>query len=413
MPIAERRPPEGNAMQTPPRGFTRKTIAIALGLLVLAGAAGVSLTSQASRPSGPPPGPAPVTVAAAVERTVTEWDEFSGRIQAVEHVEIRPRVAGTIDAIHFHEGQLVRAGDPLFTLDPRPYEADRARAQAALAGALARRDLALTELARARRLIDEHAIAQREFDQSEDALHEAQANVAAQQAALQSAELNLQYTAIRSPVTGRISRAEITLGNLVGSGPTAPVLTTVVSVSPVYLSFDMDEQTYQRYAAQGFAGNSGVARITVAAGLSGEDGYPHSGHIQSIDNQMDTASGTIRVRAVLDNAKGALTPGEFARVRIGGTPDARRVLIDDRAVGTDQDKKFVMVVDADNRAAYRNITLGPMVDGLRIVRSGLQKDERIVVSGLQRVRPNDVVAPTVARMGSSAPEQRPLVADRN
>ena len=331
-------------MQTRPLGFTRKSIAFAVSLAVLAGAAAVSLSSKASRTPGPQPGAAPVTVAAVVERPVTEWDEFSGRVQAVERVEIRPRVSGTIDAIEFHEGQMVRAGDLLFVLDPRPFEADRARAQAALAGALARRDLARTELARAHRLIEEHAIAQREFDQSEDALHEAEANVAAQQAALQTAELNLQYTQIRSPVTGRISRAEITLGNLVGSGPSAPVLTTVVSVSPVYVAFDMDEQTYQRYAAQGAAGNSGVSRITVAAGLSSEDGYPHRGRIQSIDNQMDTASGTIRVRAVLDNAAGTLTPGEFVRVRVGGAPDTRRLLIDDRAVGTDQDKKFVMVV---------------------------------------------------------------------
>jgi len=399
-------------MQTRPLGFTRKSIAFAVSLAVLAGAAAVSLSSKASRTPGPQPGAAPVTVAAVLERPVTEWDEFSGRVQAVERVEIRPRVSGTIDAIEFHEGQMVRAGDLLFVLDPRPFEADRARAQAALAGALARRDLARTELARAHRLIEEHAIAQREFDQSEDALHEAEANVAAQQAALQTAELNLQYTQIRSPVTGRISRAEITLGNLVGSGPSAPVLTTVVSVSPVYVAFDMDEQTYQRYAAQGAAGNSGVSRITVAAGLSSEDGYPHRGRIQSIDNQMDTASGTIRVRAVLDNAAGALTPGEFVRVRVGGAPDAPRLLIEDRAVGTDQDKKFVMVVGADNKAVYRNITLGPVVDGLRIVRTGLQKDERIVVSGLQRVRPNDVVAPTVARMGDSEPGQHPLVAVR-
>jgi multidrug efflux system membrane fusion protein len=174
----------------------------------------------------------------------------------------------------------------------------------------------------------------------------------------------------------------------------------------------MDEQTYLRYAALGAAGNSGVSRIGVAAGLASEDGYPHRGRIQSIDNQLDTASGTIRVRAVLDNAGGALTPGEFVRVRVGGAPNEERLLIDDRAVGTDQDKKFVMVVGPDNKAAYRNITLGPIVDGLRIVRTGLRKDEHIVVSGLQRVRPNDVVAPSMTSMGANGSEQRPLVAAR-
>jgi multidrug efflux system membrane fusion protein len=399
-------------MQARPRQNPRKAIVIVLGLIVLGGAAGVSFTSKASRTPGPPPGPTPVTVAPVVERAVTEWDEFSGRVQAVERVEIRPRVSGTIDAILFREGQLVHAGDPLFRIDPRPYEAERARARAALDGALARRGLARTELARAHRLIDEHAIAQREFDQSEDALHEADANVEAQQAALQSAELNLQYTAITTPVTGRISRAEITAGNLVGAGPGAPILTTVVSVSPVYLAFDMDEQTYLRYAALGAAGNSGVSRISVAAGLASEDGYPHRGRIRSIDNQLDTASGTIRVRAILDNAGGALTPGEFVRVRVGGAPNGERLLIDDRAVGTDQDKKFVMVVGPDNKASYRNITLGPIVDGLRVVRAGLHKDEHIVVSGLQRVRPNDVVAPSMTGMGSTGSEPRPLVAAR-
>jgi multidrug efflux system membrane fusion protein len=406
------RQPKEDSMQANPRQISRRTIFVIIGLIVLGGAAGISLTSKASRSPAPPPGPTPVTVAPVVERAVTEWDEFSGRVQAVERVEIRPRVSGTIDAVLFREGQLVHAGDPLFRIDPRPYEAERSRARAALDGALARRELARTELARAHRLIDEHAIAQREFDQSQDALNEAGANVEAQQAALQSAELNLQYTAITAPVAGRISRAEITVGNLVGAGPGAPVLTTLVSVSPVYLAFDMDEQTYQRYAAAGAAGNSGVSRISVAAGLSGEEGYPHQGRMKSLDNQLDTASGTIRVRAVLDNATGTLTPGEFARVRVGGAPNQLRLLIDDRAVGTDQDKKFVMVVGPDNKVAYRNITLGPIVEGLRVVRSGLQKNEHIVVSGLQRVRPNDVVAPSMTSMGGAVSEQHPLVAAR-
>jgi multidrug efflux system membrane fusion protein len=376
------------------RHFSRRTMAVSGTLVFLAVAASLSLTSHATRAPTAAATVAAVSVATVIERPVTEWDEFSGRVQAVERVELRPRVSGTIDVIHFHEGQLVKAGDLLFTIDPRPYQADLARAEAALAGAQARQALSVTERERAHRLIEEHAISQRELDQSEDALREASANVQAQEAAVQTARLNLQYTAITAPVAGRISRAEITAGNLVGAGPAAPVLSTVVSVSPVYLSFDIDEQTYLRYAAQGAIGNSGIGQIAVAAGLSSEEGYPHRGVLTSIDNQLDPSSGTVRVRALVDNPTAVLTPGMFARVRIGGAPRQNRVLIDDRSVGTDQDKKFVLVVDDANKASYRNVTLGPMVDGLRVVRDGLRPGERVVVSGLQRVRPNDVVAPT-------------------
>jgi len=396
---------------TPPQ-LSRKAIAISIGVAIVIAAATVSITSQASRPTAGAPPPAAVSVASVIERPVTEWDEFSGRVQAVEHVEIRPRVSGTIDAVHFREGQLVKAGELLFTIDPRPYQAELAHTEAALAGAQARLGLARTELDRAHRLIEEHAIAQREMDQSEGALREADANVKVQEAAVLTARLNLQYTAICSPVAGRISRAEITVGNLVSVGSTAPLLTTVVSVSPVYVDFEIDEQTYIRYASQGAVGNSGIGQIAIAAGLASEDGYPHRGYLKSIDNQLDTTSGTVRVRSVLDNADGVLTPGMFARVRMGGSPNQSRALVDDRAIGTDQDKKFVMVVDADNKVKYRAVTLGPVVDGLRIVRTGLHGDERVVVNGLQRVRPNDLVAPiTVDASGrGTTPAKSPLVA---
>jgi membrane fusion protein, multidrug efflux system len=396
---------------TPPQ-FARRAIAIAMGAAILLAAATVSFTSRANRtPATTPPAPA-VSVASVIERPVTEWDEFSGRVQAVEHVEVRPRVSGTIDAIHFREGQMVRAGDPLFTIDPRPYQAELARAEAALAAAQARLALSRTELDRAHRLIEEHAIAQRELDQSEDALREADAGVKAQEAAVLTARLNLQYTAICAPVAGRISRAEITVGNLVGAGPNAPILTTLVSVSPVYVNFEIDEQAYIRYAARGAVGNSGVDQIAVAVGLASEEGYPHHGYLKSIDNQLDTSSGTVRVRAVLDNTSGVLAPGLFARVRMGGAPDQPRLLVDDRSVGTDQDKKFVMVLEAGNQVRYRPVTLGPVTDGLRIVRTGLHKGERVVVNGLQRVRPNDVVVPTTVDIagGGTAVARPPVVA---
>ena len=395
--------------------FLRKTIAIAITIAVVGGGAAWSITSRgAAKPSGAPaaaaPAPVPVSVAAVLEQPVTEWDDFSGRIEAIERVEIRPRVAGTIDAVHFQEGQIVRQGDLLFTIDPRPYQAELARAEAAQAGAVARLALAKTELDRTRRLIDEHAVAQRELDQRENALREADASLKAAEAAVQSARLNLQYTAITAPISGRASRAEITVGNLVGAGAATPPLTTLVSVSPVFVSFEIDERTFIRYAAKGAAGNSGVERIPVSLGLASEDGYPHRGRLKAFDNRLDATSGTIRVRAVFDNPNGVLTPGMYARVRTGGSTETAAILIEDKAVGTDQDKKFVMVVDAENKVRYRGVTLGPVINGLRVVRSGLAKDERIVVNGLQRVRPNDAVTPVPVAMAGSSSQPAQLAA---
>lgn len=303
-----------------------------------------------------------------------------------------------IVAVHFEEGQLVKQGDPLFTIDPLPYQAELDRAEAVQAGAQAQLALAQTALDRSRRLIENHSIAQSELDQSNANLLEATATLKAADAAVQTAKLNLGYTEITAPVSGRVSRAEITVGNLVGAGVTAPVLTTVVSVSPVYVEFDIDEQTFLRYTANGAAGNMGLEHIPVAVGLANEEGYPREAHLKSIDNHLDTTSGTIRVRAIVDNAKGELTPGVFARVRTGGSASTAAILIDDRAIGTDQDKKYVLVVDGANKVAYREVKLGPIFNGLRVIRSGLQKGEHIVVNGLQHVQPGDVVAPTAVAM---------------
>lgn len=378
--------------------FSRSTIAIAIGVLLVIGVATVSLTGHAEKAAPATPAAMPVTVAPVIERSVTEWDDFSGRVEAIERVEIRPRVSGTIDAVHFQDGQLVKKGALLFTIDPRPYKAELARAEAARAGAQARLSLAKTELERTKRLLEDRAVAQRELDQRENALHEADANLKAADAAVLTARLNLQYTEITAPISGRVSRAEITVGNLVATGPTAPTLTTLVSVSPVYVNFEVDEPTYIRYASNGTVGNSNVNRVPVSIGLTSEDGYPRQGHVKSFDNRIDNSSGTIRVRAVFANEDGTLTPGMYARVRTGDSNAKNALLIDDKAVGTDQDKKFVMVVGADNKAIYRPVTLGPMVEGLRVVRSGLKLDERIVVNGLQRIRPNDTVAPEVVKM---------------
>ncbi|MBS0446085.1 MAG: efflux RND transporter periplasmic adaptor subunit [Proteobacteria bacterium] len=361
-------------------------------------------SSSAGTPPAAPPA-LPVSVATVTQSEVAPWDEFSGRLEAVERVDIRSRVAGTVQAVHFREGALVKSGDLLLTIDPAPYAAEADRAQAQLLAAQARAAYAKSELDRARRLLDDHAIAQREFDERANAQLESDANLRAAQAALQSARLNLGYTQVRAPVAGRVGKLEITVGNLVAAGPGAPVLTTLVSVSPIYASFDADEQVVAR-ALRETAGDGGsrsqLDRIPVRMGTSASTDLPYAGHLQLVDNQVDAKSGTVRVRAVFDNADGSLIPGQFARLQMGQVKAAPALLVNERAVGTDQNKKFVMVVAADNTVAYREVTLGANVNGLRIVTAGLKPNERIVVNGLQRVRPGAVVAPQAVAMDAKA-----------
>ena len=386
--------------------MTLTAIVIVGGAALLWATGAISFADRTAKSAITPTPPVPVSVATVIQKSVTEWDEFSGRVQPVERVEIRPQVSGLITAINFEEGQLVNKGDPLFTIDPRPFQAEVAQAQAALEGAQARLSLAKANLLRSKELFDTHTVAKNDLDQNNDAYMEADANLKSAQAALQTAQINLDYTAITSPVTGRVSRAEITVGNLVEAGANAPLLTTVVSVSPVYVEFEIDEQTYLKYSANGAEGNTGIDHIPVEMELANEEGYPHQGHLKSIDNRLDTTSGTIRVRAVFENPTGELTPGLYAKVRTAGAPAETAVLVDDRAVGTDQDKKYVMVVDSGNKVTYRTVTLGPIINGLRIVRSGLQKDERIVVDGLQIIRPNQEIIPENVAMdrNQSPPE---------
>lgn len=378
------------------RNFGRR--ALGLGTLLALVAAGYFLDGPVPSPAKPAaPLATPVDVASVIEKPVVEWNDFSGRVEAVENVEIRPRVTGTIDAVHFQEGQVVTKGAALFTIDPRPYQAALAKAQATRESAVARLSLARTELARSSKLIQERAISQREQDQHANELLEAQAALAGAQADVQAAQLNLQYTTVIAPVTGRVSRAELTVGNLVGAGPAAPVLTRIVTVSPVYVNFELDEASYIRYARNGAKGSTGVGELPVLMGLANESDYPYSGRIQSLDNQLDRHSGTLRVRAVFDNASGVLTPGMYARVRTSDGAPRAALLIDDQAIGTDQSRKYVFVVAADNRVEYREVQLGPVVDGLRVVRAGLAKGERIVVHGQQKIRPNDRVDPQTAQ----------------
>jgi multidrug efflux system membrane fusion protein len=355
-------------------------------------------------PHGPPPGadmaammnaPPPVGVAAAVSREVQLWHEFSGRLSAVDRAEIRPRVSGAIDAVHFIDGAQVAKGDLLFTIDQRPYAAEVNRAQGALASAEAQAKLSRTEAERSERLLKEKAVSQRDFDEKQNALSVAEANLKSAQAALEAAQLNLDYTEIRAPIAGRVGRAEVTEGNLVGQGQ--PVLTTIVSANPIYADFEMDEATFLEYSK--FSGKP--ENIPVELGLATETGTPHTGHIESFDNALDNASGTIRVRAVFDNEDGALVPGLFARLLVGSAAPVSAVLIDDSAIGTDQNKKFVMVVGKDNKVEYREISPGPMADGLRVVDEGLNAGEKIVVSGLQRARAGMPVKPEMVEMGAA------------
>jgi len=376
----------------------RSLIAVAIAAIL-----GVGVATSVLRPrlggeaqaTTPPPAPA-VEVAVAVGQTITEWDEFSGRLEAVDRVEIRPRVSGTIETVHFRDGAIVKKGDPLFTIDPRPYAAEVAHAEAALAAAQVRASHAQTEKVRAQRLLDDNAISRREFDERINAASETTADVRGAQAALELARLNLGYTRIVAPVSGKVSRAEITVGNLVAAGAASPPLTTVVSVSPVYAGFDVDEQSYLRYTAPGAGG--GKNDLPVYLGLANEDGHPHQGRIQSVDNRLDPHSGTIRVRAVFDNEDGRLLPGLYGKIKLGGGTPHPAVLVNDRAIGTDQGKKFVLVADKANKLAYREVDLGPTHEGLRVIRKGLEPGETIVVSGLQRVRPGDTVMPKSVAM---------------
>lgn len=368
-------------------------IAAITAVLAVAGASTTLLHSDDAQANAPAAAPAamPVSVAAVAASEVSTWDEYSGRLEAVQRVELRSRVAGAVQSVHFREGSLVKAGDLLVTIDPAPYAAEAERAQAQVVAAQARLSHAQSEQQRAARLWDERAIAQRELDERVSAARTAEADLRAAQAALQASKLQLSYTQVRAPIAGRIGRIEITPGNLVAAGPGAPVLATLVSVSPIYASFDAAE-------GPGSAARAAKGAVPVELGTAGADGTPIKGRLQLVDNQVDARSGTLRLRAVFDNADGSLMPGQFARIRLGQPSTRQALLVSERAIGTDQDKRFVMVVAPDNTAQYREVALGASVDGLRVVTKGLKEGERIVVNGLQRVRPGALVAPQVVPM---------------
>ena len=338
----------------------------------------------------------PVSVAVVTPRDMAVWTDFSGRIEAVNRVEIRPRAAGAVISTHFREGALVKQGDLLFTIDPAPYLADVDRLNAQVAAAGARLVLAAREQQRGLRLGSTDDLPQSSVDARVNEFQAAEANLHATQAELDTVKLNLGYTEVRAPIAGRAGRIDVTPGNLVPAGPTAPVLTTLVSVNPIYASFDADEQSVAAAVASLPPGgdlSDRIARIPVQLGTLETDGTPVVGHLQLVDNEVDAGSGTVRLRAVFDNADGRLMPGQFARVRLGQATTARLIAIQERAIGTDQDHRFVMVVDKDNKVAYRRVSLGGVADGLRIITAGLNPGERIVVDGLEHIQPGSLVSP--------------------
>jgi len=359
----------------------------ALGVMLALSVAVISGCSGQAAETGMPP-PPEVSAAPVLVKQVSQWDDFSGRVEAVENVDLRPRVSGYIDHVNYEEGQEVRKGDVLFTIDSRSYRAELARAQADLARARSQAELGRSEAARAKKLSDLQAISTESYEQRRSAAAEAQANVAAAQAAVDAARLNLEFTQVRAPISGRAGRALVTAGNLVSAGDSASVLTTLVSLDKMHVHFDTDERTFLHYAElarKGERPSENGAGVPVQVGLVGEEGFPHTGVVNFLDNQVDPATGTIRARALLDNADRAFTPGLFARVRVLGSGEFKAMLIDDKAVLTDQDRKYVYVVDAKGQAQRKDVELGRTADGLRIVESGLAAGDKVIVSGVQKV----------------------------
>lgn len=382
-------------------------------VLTLSGCSG---DAQAQHAAAPPPAPQ-VTVARVISRTVTDSETFSGRFEAVNHVDVRPRVTGYISSVDFTDGAIVKKGQVLFVIDPRPYQADYQRAAADLDQARAQAALAKSEQIRAVNLFAAHAISKDEFDTRTANARQSAANVEAAKAALDSAALNLTFTRVTAPITGRVSRAIVTNGNLVTDGQT--LLTTVVSLSPIYVQFNADEQaylTFEKYAENNgrkdapTSGGPDALGNAVYVGLADENGYPHEGHLVFMDNSLDAETGTIYARALLSNSDGHFVPGLFARVKLIGNDRYPAVLVNDSAVGTDQTMRYVLVLGPENKVEYRPVELGPLVDGLRVVRSGLKPGDTIVVNGLMRVRPGMQVNPQLIAMGERRHSNGTMVA---
>jgi RND family efflux transporter MFP subunit len=351
-----------------------------------------------TKAQGAPPPPPAVTVAKPTKKVVAEYDEYVGRFVAVDAVEVRARVSGYLDKVHFQDGQIVKQGDLLFTIDRRPFLSAVDQARGSLAQAQANLAYAESDLARAEGLVRGSTITQQTYDQRVQARRVAQAAVQAGEAAVRQAELDLEFTELRAPVTGRIGDRRVSPGNLVAGGSTGAttLLATIVSLDPIRFEFTLDESSYLRYVrmpngATGMA--SGNTAVQVQLKLIDEQGFTHNGRMDFVDNAIDRSTGTIRGRAVFDNPDGVFTPGMFARIRVPSSPPEQKLLVAEAAIGTEQANKFVLIVDGENTARPRYVTLGALVDGMRIVRNGLTETDRVIVNGLMRARPGTKVTP--------------------
>jgi RND family efflux transporter MFP subunit len=358
------------------------------------------------------PPPPEVTVAKPVKKLVTDYDEYVGRFVAVDYVEVRARVSGYLDSIHFTDGQLVKAGDPLFTIDRRPFQASLDQTKAAVEQSKANLAFAEAELKRGKDLVRGTTISQQTFDQRVQAKRVAEASVTAQEAAERQAELDLQFTELKAPVTGRIGDRRVSVGNLVtgGTSGNTTLLATIVSVDPIRFEFTMDEASYLRYlnaatGAQAKTTDRGMT-LPVQLKLIDESDYTHEGKIDFVDNAVDRSTGTIRARAVFPNPDGKLTPGMFGRIRIPTSPPAEALLVPDTAIATEQVRKFVYAVGDNNVATPKYVTLGPVVDGLRVITAGLGPEDSVIVNGLMRVRPGAKVTPQQQSAEATAAKDR-------
>ncbi len=373
-------------------------------LLPLVGALAACGQSQ-SQPQAMPP-PPQVTIAKPTSKMIADQDEYVGRFVAVESVEVRARVPGYLEAIHFQDGQMVKAGDLLFTIDRRPFQIALAQAQASLAQAKATLAFAESDLARAQGLAIGTVITQQTFDQRTQAKRIAEATVAAQQAAERQATLDLEFTELRAPVSGRIGDRRVSIGNLVtgGTSGNTSLLATIESIDPIRFEFTLDEASYLRYGdlnKDGAGANRGLT-LPVKLKLLNESAFSHEGKMDFVDNAIDRSSSTIRARAVFPNPDGRFTPGMFARVRLAAAPPKNELLVPDAAIGAEQVRKFVLVVDAENVARPKYVTLGPVVDGLRVITQGLTPDDNVIINGLMRARPGAKVTPQQSSTASAS-----------
>jgi RND family efflux transporter MFP subunit len=360
-----------------------------------------------SQPQASAPPPPQVTIAKPVSKMIADQDEYVGRFVAVDSVEVRARVPGYLEAIHFQDGQMVKAGDLLFTIDRRPFQIALAQTQASLAQAKAMLAFAESDLARAQGLAIGTVITQQTFDQRTQAKRSAEASVAAQQAAERQAALDLEFTELRAPVSGRIGDRRVSIGNLVtgGTSGNTSLLATIESIDPIRFEFTVDEASYLRYgdfAKDGAGAADRGLTVPIKLKLIGESAYYHEGKIDFVDNAIDRSSGTIRSRAVFANPDGRFTPGMFARVRMAAAPPRNELLVPDAAIGVEQVRKFVLVVDAENVARPKYVTLGPEVDGLRVITQGLTPDDNVIINGLMRAKPGAKVTPQRSSTASAS-----------